>query len=634
MSDSRTAHSASGSPTRDQSAVKLALGAIAIVFGDIGMGPLYAFREAFTGHHPLALDALHIYGVLSLIFWAMMLVVTGKYLAIIMRADNRGEGGSLALLAMMSGKNTGRKWGGGLVMLGVLATAFFFGDAMISPAVSMLGAVEGLAVVSPSLSGWIIPIAVFLLIFLFLIQRSGTARIGAFFGPIMLLYFLVIAVLGILSIVQSPQILWALSPHHAAQFAMAEPLKAFLALAAVVLAVAGAEALYAFMGHYGRKPIGISWLVFALPALMLSYLGQGALALRGGEAVMANPFFLLAPSWFQLPLLIIATLAAIIACQAVIWGAFSVTQQAIQLGFMPRLRINHGASASVGQLYIPVVNWAAMIVVVLLVLTFGSVSDLTAAYGVAVSGAMLLNTCLLAVLLFSFWKWNKLFAVLLVGLFFAVDLLFVAATLTKFAEGGWVPLAISGVAFILLTSWAKGRSLLIAQMRETAMPVQVFVKSAVGEATRVPGTAVFMTTSPEGVPHALLHNLKHNKILHERIVLLTVSILDRPHVGEQDRVKYEDLGAGFYRIVLRYGFKEDPNVPAALEKVTTCGPAFRMIETSFFLARQTLLSSDNPQIAPWRGKIFAWMLRNAETAMQFFRLPTNRVIELGSQVEI
>ena len=634
MNDRNTAEQLAGPPTRDQAVAKLALGAIGIVFGDIGTSPLYAFREAFTGHHPLALNMVHLYGVISLIFWAMMLVVTIKYVSIIMRADNRGEGGSLALLALMGGKSSGKKWSAGIVMLGILATAFFFGDSMITPAISVLGAVEGLAVVSPSLSGWIVPIAVFILIFLFLIQRTGTARVGGFFGPIMLLYFLTISVLGIVSIVQSPEILWALSPHYAAQFFMLEPMKAFLALGAVVLAVTGAEALYADMGHFGRKPIGVSWLVFVLPALMLSYLGQGALALREGDAIMANPFFLLAPGWFQIPLLIIATLAAIIACQAVISGAFSVTQQAIQLGFMPRLRINHTSAAMIGQIYIPVVNWALMIMVVLLVLTFGTVSNLTAAYGIAVTGAMLLDTCLLAVLLFSFWKWNKIVAGLLVGLFFVVDGLFFAANLTKFADGGWVPLAISGVAFILLTSWAKGRSLLIAQMRETAMPVQVFVKSAAGEATRVPGTAVFMTTSPEGVPHALLHNLKHNKVLHERIVLLTVTILDRPYVSEQERVKYEDLGAGFYRIVLRYGFMQDTNVPKALEKVTTCGPAFRMIETSFFLARQTLLSSENPQMAPWREKLFAWMLRNAETAMQFFRLPPNRVIELGSQVAI
>ncbi|QLC21401.1 potassium transporter Kup [Parasphingopyxis sp. CP4] len=634
MSEIKTAHPVPGSPSRDQAVVKLAAGAIGIVFGDIGTSPLYAFREAFTGHHPLALDQLHLYGVLSLIFWAMMLVVTIKYVTIIMRADNRGEGGSLALLALMGGRNSGKKWSAGIVMLGVMATALFYGDAMITPAVSVLGAVEGLAVVSPSLSGWIIPIAVFILVLLFLIQRSGTAKVGAFFGPIMMIYFLTISVLGIISISQNPEILWAFSPHYAAQFFMMEPLKAFLALGAVVLAVTGAEALYADMGHFGRKPIGVSWLAFVLPALILNYMGQGALALREGEAIMNNPFFMLAPAWFQIPLLVIATFAAIIACQAVISGAFSVTQQAIQLGFMPRLRIKHTNASTMGQIYIPIVNWALMIMVILLVLTFGSVTNLTAAYGVSVTGAMLLDTCLLSVLLFSFWKWNKIWAGLLVGLFFIVDGMFFAANLTKIPEGGWVPLAISGVALLLLTSWSRGRSLIIAQMRETAMPVQVFVKSAAGEATRVPGTAVFMTTSPEGVPHALLHNLKHNKVLHERIVLLTVSILDRPYVAESERVKSEDLGQGFYRIILRYGFMQDTHVPKALEKVTTCGSAFRMIETSFFLARQTLLSSENPQMAPWREKLFAWMLRNAETAMQFFSLPPNRVIELGSQVEI
>jgi KUP system potassium uptake protein len=634
MSDTKPVQSPAGPPSRDQAIIKLAAGAIGVVFGDIGTSPLYAFREAFAGHHPLALNTLHLYGVLSLIFWAMMLVVTIKYVTIIMRADNRGEGGSLALLALMGGRSSGKRWSAGIVMLGIMATALFYGDAMITPAVSVLSAVEGLAVVNPSLTGWIIPIAVFILIFLFLIQRSGTARVGALFGPIMLFYFLTISILGIISISQNPEILWAFSPHYALQFFMAEPVKAFLALGAVVLAVTGAEALYADMGHFGRKPIGLSWLVFVLPALILNYMGQGALALREGNAIFDNPFFNLAPEWFQFPLLIIATLAAIIACQAVITGAFSVTQQAIQLGFIPRLRINHTNAHTIGQIYIPLVNWALMIMVIMLVLTFQNVSNLTAAYGVSVTGAMLVDTCLLSVLLFSFWKWNKFWAGLLVGLFFVVDGLFFAANLTKIPDGGWVPLAISGVAFIFLTSWAKGRSLIIAQMRETAMPVQVFVKSAAGSATRVPGTAVFMTTSPEGVPHALLHNLKHNKVLHERIVLLTVSILDRPHVSPDERVHFEDLGAGFYRIILRYGFMQDTNVPEALEKITTCGPAFRMIETSFFLARQTLLSSDKPKMAPWREKLFAWMLRNAETAMQFFRLPPNRVVELGSQIEI
>lgn len=614
--------------------MKLALGAIGIVFGDIGTSPLYAFREAFAGHHSLALNNVHLYGVLSLIFWAMMLVVTIKYVTIIMRADNRGEGGSMALLALMGGRNAGKKWTAGIVMLGVMATSLFYGDSMITPAVSVLGAVEGLAVVSPGLSHLIIPISVFILVLLFVIQRSGTARVGAFFGPIMLLYFFVISTLGVLSIAQNPEILFALSPHYALQFFFVEPVKAFLALGAVVLAVTGAEALYADMGHFGRKPIGVSWLVFVLPALMLNYLGQGALAMRAGETAFENPFFLLAPAWFQLPLLIIATLAAIIASQAVISGAFSVTQQAIQLGFMPRLKIAHTNASTMGQIYIPFVNWALMVMVIVLVLTFQTSSNLTAAYGIAVTGAMLIDTCLLSVLLFGFWKWNKLWAGLLVTIFFLVDGLFFAANLTKIPDGGWFPLLIGAIAFILLTSWAKGRALIMARMRESAMPVQVFVKSAAGAATRVPGTAVFMTTSPEGVPHALLHNLKHNKVLHERIVLLTIAILDQPFVPEDERLYIEELGAGFYRIILRWGFMQDTDVPAALERITTCGPPFRMIETSFFLARQTLLSSAKPGMAPWREKIFAWMLRNAESAMQFFRLPANRVVELGSQVEI
>ncbi|WP_235973857.1 potassium transporter Kup [Parasphingopyxis marina] len=614
--------------------MKLAVGAIGVVFGDIGTSPLYAFREAFAGHHPLSLDPLHIYGVLSLVFWSMMLVVTIKYVMIIMRADNRGEGGSLALLALLGGRKSGKRWTGGIVILAIFATALFYGDSMITPAVSVLGAVEGLSVVNPALGGWVIPIAIFILAFLFVIQRSGTARVGAFFGPIMLFYFLVISVLGAISIVQTPEVLWALSPHHALNFFLLRPVEAFLALGAVVLAVTGAEALYADMGHFGRKPIGLSWLCFVLPALMLNYLGQGALAMRIGEASLESPFYLLAPDQLQIPLLIIATLAAIIASQAVISGAFSVTQQAIQLGFMPRLKINHTNAATVGQIYIPFINWALMVMVILLVLTFRSSSSLTSAYGVAVTGAMLIDTCLLTVLLFGFWKWNKFWAGLLVGLFFVVDGLFFAANLTKIPDGGWFPLAVGLAAFVMLTSWAKGRSLIIARMREAAMPVQVFVKSAAGSATRVPGTAVFMTTSPEGVPHALLHNLKHNKVLHERIVLLTVSILDRPFVADEERIHYEDLGAGFYRIILRYGFMQDTDVPMALEKITTCGPPFRMIETSFFLARQTLLTSENPGMAPWREKLFAWMLRNAESAMQFFRLPANRVVELGSQVEI
>ncbi|WP_298016747.1 potassium transporter Kup [uncultured Parasphingopyxis sp.] len=633
MSESNPEFSEDGSH-RDRNIAKLALGAIGVVYGDIGTSPLYAFRETFAGHHPLSLDRIHIMGVLSLIFWSMMLVVTIKYIIILTRADNNGEGGSLALLALISRRaRSNMPWTRGIVLLGVFACALFYGDSMITPAISVLSAVEGLAVVEGSLAPLVIPIAIFILIGLFAIQRFGTARVGALFGPIILVYFTILAVLGTLSIMQDPGILLALNPWYAFNFFMIDGWAAFLALGSVVLAVTGAEALYADMGHFGRKPIGLSWMAIVLPALMLNYLGQGAL-LASDPSAISSPFYMLAPEWFRLPMVFVATMATIIASQAVISGAFSVTQQAIQLGFIPRLKITHTSASSMGQIYIPVINWALLSMVILLVLIFENSSNLAAAYGIAVTGAMLIDTCLLAVVLFGLWKWKPWLAIPLLAVFFVVDIAYFAANLTKVPYGGWFPLLIGVIAFTLLTTWAKGRTLLRGRMREAAMPVQVFVKSAAGSATRVPGTAVFMTTAPEGVPHALLHNLKHNKVLHERIVLLTVMILDQPFVPDSQRSAVEDLGSGFYRVILRYGFMQDSDVPLALEKLTVCGPPFRMIETSFFLARQTLLTSKTPGMAPWREKIFAWMLRNAESAMQFFRLPTNRVVELGSQVEI
>ncbi len=613
---------------------KLAVGAVGVVFGDIGTSPLYAFRETFAGHHPLALDTPHIMGVISLMFWSMMIVVTLKYVTIIMRADNKGEGGSLALLALISSRSGERRWAAGIVMLGVFATALFYGDSMITPAVSVLGAVEGLAVAAPPFEHWVVPLAVVILVGLFSIQRTGTARVGAFFGPVMMFYFLTIATLGLISVAQTPQVLWAFSPHYAVMFFVDDPLAAFLALGSVVLAVTGAEALYADMGHFGRRPIRISWLWFVLPALMANYLGQGALLIRDGVLALENPFYLLAPQQLQLPLVLVATAAAIIASQAVISGAFSVTQQAIQLGFIPRLRIDHTSAAAAGQIYIPLINWLLMVMVILLVLTFQSSSNLTAAYGIAVTGAMLIDTCLLAVVLFFLWKWKKRYAIPLLALFFIVDGAYFAANLTKVPDGGWFPLLVGVVIFGLLTTWSKGRKLMMARLRESAMPIKIFIESAANSATRVPGTAVFMTSTPEGVPHALLHNLKHNKVLHERVVLLTVKILDEPFVAEENRVRIDDLGKGFHRMVIRFGFMQDADVPAALKKVHTCGDEFRMMETSFFLARQTLLPSAKPGMMLWREKVFAWMLRNAESAMEFFRLPTNRVVELGSQVEI
>ncbi len=616
----------------------LMLGAIGVVFGDIGTSPLYAFRETFAGHHPLPPDEIHILGVLSLIFWSMMVVVTFKYVAIIMRADNKGEGGSLALLALINRKTENKRWTKGIVLLGVFATALFYGDSMITPAISVLSAVEGLTTVEARFAPMVLPVAVGILIGLFTIQSRGTAKVGLLFGPIMLVYFTVLAALGLWHIVDNPHVLIALNPWYAVRFFMEEGYFAFLAMGSVVLAVTGAEALYADMGHFGRKPIGVSWLVFVLPALMINYLGQGAMLMSQDMATalrtIHNPFFLLAPEMLRLPLVILATMATVIASQAVISGAFSVTQQAIQLGFIPRLRITHTSAGSIGQIYIPAINWGLMVMVILLVISFRTSSNLAAAYGIAVTGAMAIDTCLIAVVLIQLWGWKKWVAAPLIAIFAAVDLAYFGANLTKVPDGGWFPLLIGFIAFTLLTTWARGRTLMIDRLRQASMPVKVFVQSAVNSAVRVPGTAVFMTSQAQGMPHALLHNLKHNKCLHERVILLTVKIADVPYVRTTDRVTCADLGQGFFRIVINYGFMEDPDVPAVLAQTQTCGPEFRMMDTSFFLARQTLLPSAHPGMAIWREKLFSWMLRNAESAMEFFKLPTNRVVELGSQVEI
>ena len=622
------------------SLAKLAVGAVGIVFGDIGTSPIYAFRETFAGHHTLAPDQLHIHGVLSLIFWSMMIIVTLKYVTIIMRADNKGEGGSLALLALINREiGTGKKWTSGIVLLGVFATALFYGDSMITPAISVLSAVEGLTTVQASFEPFVIPLAVGILVGLFAIQSHGTARVGALFGPVMLFYFVTLAVLGLVHVVDRPQIILnTINPWHALRFFLIEPDRAFLALGSVVLAVTGAEALYADMGHFGRRPIKVAWIYFVMPALLLNYMGQGAMLMNQDAAqaveTVKNPFFYLAPDMLRLPLVLLATFATIIASQAVISGAFSVTQQAIQLGFMPRLRITHTSESAAGQIYIPVINWALMVMVILLVLMFGSSSNLAAAYGIAVTGAMLIDAVLISVVLLSLWKWNRLLAVGLLALFFTVDLAYFGANMLKVPDGGWFPLLVGAVAFTMLTTWAKGRQLLLSRMDEASLPMEIFIKSAATSATRVPGTAVFMTSSASGVPHALLHNLKHNKVLHERVILLTVKIQDVPYVPEEKRAETQDYTAGFYRVIIHYGFMEDVNVPAELSRLEGCGPACKMMDTSFFLARQTLIASSRPGMAVWREKLFSWMLRNAESAMEFFKLPTNRVVELGSQVEI
>jgi KUP system potassium uptake protein len=619
---------------------KLAIGAIGIVFGDIGTSPIYAFRETFAGHHTLIPDQLHIYGVLSLIFWSMMIIVTLKYVTIIMRADNKGEGGSLALLALINRTlGSKKKWTSGIILLGVFATALFYGDSMITPAISVLSAVEGLTTVNARLEPFVIPIAITILIGLFAIQARGTARVGLLFGPVMIFYFLVISVLGVSHIINHPAVILAMiNPLNAYHFFAADFMRAFIAMGSVVLAVTGAEALYADMGHFGRKPIRFSWLYFVLPALLLNYMGQGAMILSSDPvdalAKVKDPFFYLAPDMFRLPLVLLATCATVIASQAVISGAFSVTQQAIQLGFIPRLRITHTSESAAGQIYIPIVNWVLMTMVILLVLTFRTSSNLAAAYGIAVTGAMLIDSVLISVVLRHMWNWNRYAVAALLALFFTVDGAYLSANLVKIPDGGWFPLLVGAIAFTFLTTWAKGRQLMITRMNEASLPMEIFIKSAAPSAARVPGTAVFMTSSASGVPHALLHNLKHNKVLHDRVILLTVRIEDVPYVTEEKRLETKDYGSGFYRVILRYGFMEEVNVPAALAQLKDIGPQCKMMDTSFFLARQTLLASSRPGMAIWREKLFAWMLRNAESAMEFFKLPTNRVVELGSQVEI
>ncbi|WP_120075716.1 potassium transporter Kup [Aurantiacibacter odishensis] len=623
---------------RDSAKLKLAAGAIGIVFGDIGTSPLYAFRETFRGAHSLPIDDLHVLGVVSLIFWSMTLVVAIQYVTILMRADNNGQGGSLALVALLS-RNIGKtSYGWLVVLLGVFATALFYGDSMITPAISVLSAVEGLTVVNNELDRWVIPIALVLLVGLFVLQKRGTAKVGALFAPVMILYFTTIALLGIVQIFDTPQILWALNPWYAVQFFIVDKWFAFLALGSVVLAVTGAEALYSDMGHFGRGPMKLSWFGFVMPCLLINYFGQGAMIIglpdAAAEEAIMSPFFFLAPEAYRLPLVILATCATFIASQAVISGAFSITHQAIQLGFVPRLSIRHTSDEHSGQIYIPVINWALMVAVILLVLTFQNSSNLASAYGIAVTGAVTIDTLLMAVLFIGVWKWPKWLAIPVVLLFLIVDGAYFAANLTKVPDGGWFPLLVGGIAFTLLTTWAKGRQLMRQRMTEAGLPLDIFAKSARGSTARVPGTAIFMNSGSKGTPSALLHNIKHNKVLHERVIVLTVLIGDVPYVPEEERCSIEELGDGFFRVILHYGFMQETDVPAALKRREMCGGPFDMMQTSFFLSRQTLLSADNPGMMVWREKLFAWMMRNAATPMEFFRLPTNRVVELGSQVEI
>lgn len=623
-------------PISHSSSGALFIAAIGVVFGDIGTSPLYAMKEAFAGPHPLPVDRLHVLGVLSLVFWTVLLVVSVKYVAIIMRADNDGEGSSFAMLALLRRTLADRP---GLLAfagtLGVFAAALFYGDSAITPAISVLSAVEGLQVAAPALADWAVPLAIIILMVLFSVQSRGTAAVGSLFGTVMLVWFILLAVLGIRNLIQAPDVLAALSPHWAIQFIAQDGWTGFLALGSVVLAVTGAEALYADMGHFGRLPIRLAWYLVVWPALMLNYFGQGALLLARPEAAI-NPFFLMAPSWAALPLVVIATIATIIASQAVISGAFSVTRQAIQLGYLPRMQIIHTSEREIGQIYMPFVNWTLMLAVVALVIGFGNSTNLASAYGVAVTGTMVITTMLVSLLAFHHWGWKGKWAWALVILLLAVDLSYFLATATKITHGGWFPLAAGILAFVLMTTWKQGRKLVQRKLRENSLPMPQFLARLSDKVQRVPGTAVFLTAEPAGVPLALLHNLKHNHVLHERVVLLTVKVEVTPRVPAEKRVQAEALRDDVFRVTLHYGYMEDPDVPKALANARRAdlGFDYEPMRFSYFLTRETVVAAADPGLSPWRSALFAFLTRSATTTADFFQLPANRVVELGGHVEI
>ena len=612
---------------------KLMIGAIGVVYGDIGTSPLYALQATLDPRYHLRTDVTDLYGIVSLIFWSFIFVITIKYVFIVMRCDNKGEGGSLALYALISRRlsaTSPQRW---LLLSALFATALFFADAMLTPAISVISAVEGLQLVSAAFQPYIVWIALAILISLFAIQAYGTERVGKMFGPVMLVYFAAISVMGVYHILGHPEVVRALIPVYIWDFFVAHPIYSFLSLGAVIYAVTGTEALYADMGHFGRRPISLAWLYLVAPALMLNYMGQAAMLIEHPEFVN-NPFFHMVPPALTIPLLVIATLATIIASQAVISGAFSVTQQAIQLGFMPRLRITHTSSVAKGQIYLPTVNWFLAAMVALLVFSFRSSAAMLPAYGLAVVGTMLITTLMLFVVVFRIWKrpwWQGAIGFLV---FVAIDVIFLASGLMKLFEGAWFPIFVGLVIFTLLTTWARGRQLLRQKLAETSLPLSVFIKSVAKSTHRVRGTSVFLSASSDSTPSALLHNLKHNQVLHERVILLTVKIEEVPYASASRRLEVHDAGHGFYRVVLHYGFMDEVDIPRDLAEFKAGGVDFHPMSTSFFLGRQKLIPSKRPEMALWREKLFARLMQSSESAMEFFKLPTNRVIELGTQIEI
>ena len=614
----------------------LALAALGVVYGDIGTSPLYALKEVFgSEHHPVPIEPANVLGILSLVFWALILVVTVKYVAVVLRADNNGEGGIMALMArVLSQKRLGPRRTRVVLMLGLVGAALFYGDGAITPAISVLSAVEGLDIATDAFKPWVVPLTVGILIALFLVQKQGTAKVGAAFGPVMMLWFFTIALLGAWQIAGNPLVLTALWPGHALAFLGTHPRLGFFALGAVFLALTGAEALSADMGHFGRVPIRQAWFGVVLPALVVNYFGQGALLLADPTAVR-NPFYLLAPGWALIPLVILATAATVIASQAVITGVYSMTSQAIQLGYAPRMTIRHTSGAEMGQIYLPGINFALLIAVIVLVLTFRSSSNLAAAYGIAVSGTMIITTLFAYLVARDDWRWPAALALPVFAAFVLFDSAFFAANTIKFADGGWFPLVFGSAVLLLLTTWKRGREVLRSRFATGTLPLDAFAKSLEPDGVvTVPLTAVFLTSSGTEVPRALLHNLKHNGVLHDRTVVCSVQILPIPRIPAAQHVAVERLTRRFYRVTLHFGFMEAPDVPAALEWCGEQGLELDPMQTSYFLGRAKLLPAPKSDMALWRERLFAAMYRNAGTAADHFRLPPNRVVELGAQVSL
>lgn len=624
-----------GAPHHDRLPVLL-LAAVGIVFGDIGTSPLYALKECFSPEHGIPFSMGAVFGIISMIFWALLLVVTIKYVVFVLRADNNGEGGVLSLmaLALRSARDDRRRYLF-LLMLGAFGACMLLGESVITPAISVLSAVEGLEVIEPSLKPFVIPITLVIIIVLFSVQRYGTAAVGKLFGPIMLVWFAVLAALGVVNIWDNPSILHAIDPRHAIDFIAEHTLQAYIVMGSVVLVVTGVEALYLDMGHFGRKPVRLAWLLVALPALMLNYFGQGALLMSNQEAI-SNPFFMMAPQWALWPMIVLATIATVIASQAVISGAFSLANQAILLGFLPRMHIQHTSDTERGQIYMPTVNWTVLVLVILTVVQFRESGNLAAAYGISVTTTMLITTTMLAVVMYKEWKIKPVFVGLVFAIFFIIDLSFWTANLIKLKDGGWYPLTLGAICFLMLMTWYKGRRLLRERIEADSIHLPDFVQGLLAHPPhRVEGTAVFLTPHIDFVPVALLHNLKHNRVLHERVIFLKLSIWDVPYVKDEERLTVSDMGGNMYLVRAVHGFKETPDIKLVLALIEKeYGLTLDIDEMSFFLSRDMVAPSKLPGMALWRERLFAWMMQNAARPSDFFKIPANRVVELGTKIEI